>query len=477
MKLSPARTSVARHLGAAGLVALVAAASGAGGCGNDEGVVGGSCAPGYVDCNNQCIRVTSDPDNCGACGNVCPSGMCVGGSCTSVTDARPPRGDAGKDARSDGPTKDGMPTFDGPLRDVTVHDGMSPDVHADGVTPDSPVDGRPEGAPSDAPVTDGKSHDGGTDAGDTGPVDAGVDQCAPPYITTEHCGTCATACTTGNICSPPAADAGLGAPYQCAPMCAMPFTACAAVCVNVLGDPDNCGSCGHICPSGICTNGVCEGATLGDIVIIGHDYAAANVLVSEAQILSNAVFLPPTNPLRVLSYEQYADPTQVAHVKATLAAYKPLGRSITYTVEDQYTSISTELTTASFDVLLVYDQADAPASMLGMVGSTLAMPLASFVAVGGDVVVLDGASGINQMASFLTQSNLLQTQGETPVPDTDRLVVVAPGDGVGNFVISPYAPIADTVYFVTTESNGGKVTYVVDDLTAGLLPVVIHKTP
>ncbi|KAK6514580.1 hypothetical protein TWF281_004778 [Arthrobotrys megalospora] len=42
-----------------------------------------TCGPGTLSCNNgPCQDVLSDPSNCGACGNVCPSGTCVNGQCS-----------------------------------------------------------------------------------------------------------------------------------------------------------------------------------------------------------------------------------------------------------------------------------------------------------------------------------------------------------------------------------------------------------
>jgi len=43
--------------------------------------------PGYTDCGNACAKLTSDPQNCGACGHVCPgvSGgypVCNSGTCS-----------------------------------------------------------------------------------------------------------------------------------------------------------------------------------------------------------------------------------------------------------------------------------------------------------------------------------------------------------------------------------------------------------
>jgi len=42
---------------------------------------------GQEQCNRQCIDVTGDRNNCGACGNVCPAGQdCIGGQCQPPCD-------------------------------------------------------------------------------------------------------------------------------------------------------------------------------------------------------------------------------------------------------------------------------------------------------------------------------------------------------------------------------------------------------
>ncbi|MDP9409024.1 MAG: hypothetical protein M3P70_00720 [Actinomycetota bacterium] len=41
------------------------------------------CVPGFVCCGNgECVDVSSDPANCGACGTVCDSGVCSDGTCS-----------------------------------------------------------------------------------------------------------------------------------------------------------------------------------------------------------------------------------------------------------------------------------------------------------------------------------------------------------------------------------------------------------
>lgn len=74
-------------------VLLMATLLGYSACGRD-GVVGGSCAEGYVDCDGQCRNLETDRNHCGNCGDACSKGrICVGGVCSGTPDAG--QGDAG----------------------------------------------------------------------------------------------------------------------------------------------------------------------------------------------------------------------------------------------------------------------------------------------------------------------------------------------------------------------------------------------
>lgn len=296
-------------------------------CSVDTGIVGGVCAEGYTDCNNVCVLTGSDSRNCGACGEVCATGACVAGSCAGTIDARV-EASAGRDAmrigRDDARSRrdaigDGAPRHDGSVLDGPA-DG-SGRLRQDATTADAVYDvadgpradaGHADGAQADAHATDARARDAlvrDAQANDVqvtdaptrdGPGDGLTGLCAPPYITVASCGACGAACQAGQVCGPPA-DAGPDATsYGCVDECSIPYIACDGTCIDDSSDPANCGACGASCPSGICVMGVCAGSAPGNIVVIGHDYAAPGVRVSEARLLSNAVFLPPSNPLRVI---------------------------------------------------------------------------------------------------------------------------------------------------------------------------------
>ena len=114
------------------------------------------------------------------------------------------------------------------------------------------------------------------------------------------------------------------------PKCVEPLAACRGTCIDVESDADNCGACGKVCPSNICIDGECQGATPGDVVLIGHDYTDATVGSAPTKVLINALTIPTSDPIRILSFEEGASAAAVAQMKY-LAAASIKNRTVQFT--------------------------------------------------------------------------------------------------------------------------------------------------
>ncbi len=421
---------------------LVAAVALAAGCGQDAALVGGECASGLTECALRCVDLSRDPANCGACGHACDPGVaCVAGACAAApygVDATV--GDANGD--------DGGATVDG-----TVSDG-----------------GRGDGNATDgAASTDGASTDGPSDARDAATAPDGA-ACVPPYDTLDQCGSCVTACAPPNdVC----AAQGDGS-YACVQLCTSPLVNCGGACVDKTNDPFNCGACGKVCPSHLCAGSTCQGSTPGDVVLIGHDYATTPSSTAQGTVLQNAVFIPSTNPLRVMSFERYADATATANAKKILAGRAAQQqRTLSYTATSTDGDVPAKLTAADYDVLVVHDQKAAPTGALATLGSSWATTLGAFTKAGGVIVVLDGDAGTGEMPQFSTSGGLFQVTSHAPVLAGSAVTVTAPSDDVGVGVLSPYGVWAHTATF--TLGNLTNVTLIVRNGDGTGAPIVAHR--
>jgi hypothetical protein len=253
--------------------------------------------------------------------------------------------------------------------------------------------------------------------------------------------------------------------------CQPPLVLCPDGCVDLLTDPKNCGSCGHLCPTEICLGGKCTGEPVGHLIVIGMSYAQANAPTEK--LLGNAVFLPPGDPVRVLDYRKYASPANTAIVDSIISA-EAKKRSRTYGINKVSVagSLPTELATGIYDVFLIHDQPTAPSGQLAALGTFLAAPIKAFALLGGTIVVLASNDGIGQMDQLLTASQILATEGFVPVTG-QSIHNQAPNDVLGNKVPSPFLAKPITVRLLTSEAQAPNLTYVFTDTPGD--PVVVHK--
>ena len=422
-----AKPSTVRMLRAAAVasVSLLAFVTLAPGCGLENALVGGACKAGFSACGSDCVDLARSPDHCGACAAPCRAGdVCVDGVCGAPSDG-------------------------------------SADGRADALADGSPIDGSPiDGASGDGAPGDGAPGDGSP--GDACPP--------PPYNTAARCGSCFVQCTAPN------SECLLeGGNFVCKPPCTPPLEPCSGVCVDKQTDPFNCGVCSKVCATLICATGVCQGTNPGHEVVLGHDYAGAVGASAQVKLLTNAVLLSAANPLRILSFEKWAEATTVARIKAFVAA-AAFGRTIAYTVSNDEADLRDPLKLSRAEVVLLYDQRTMTAAEATTAGASWAPPLLTFAREGGTVVALDGADGQGQMPQLVRSAGILDLTAHTTLAATSRVAVVAPFDQVGLGVLSPYAVASRSVTLQTNETNGGNVTFVVRSGIAGNGdPTVVHK--
>lgn len=395
-------------------------------CGTENGLVGGECRAGFVRCDDECVDPSSDVRHCGVCNATCATGVpCGAGVCGGAVDA----------------------------------------------SVDAPLDASEETTDAtDATASDASDASTEPDASDLdAEADASVgDACVPPFDGPGNCGGCGVQCPAETpICK--ASDGG----FACAPICETPLTNCDGTCVDVDGDdPFHCGACNKFCPSFLCVAGECQGTTPGEIVVIGHDYSSAVAGTSQVRVLQNSVSIAARNPIRVLSYEQNAPAATVLRVKSLLAG---LPRTLVFTASNTPADLQSATLAGSYDVVLVYDQADADGATATTVGAGAKTALHDFAAVGGVIVALDGAAGQGHMPEWLSAAELLAVSAHTPVAAGTALTVTRVGDLITNQVTSTYGAAARTVSFTTSELDVDPVRWVIRNGTAGE-PIVVRKT-
>ena len=255
-------------------------------------------------------------------------------------------------------------------------------------------------------------------------------------------------------------------------VCAAPLVACHGACISVASDASNCGACGKICPSNICIAGECQGAMPGDVVLIGHDFTNAWSGSAQAKVLVNAISIPTTDPIRILSYEEGAPVGTVAQTKA-LATAGIKGRSIDVTVAASASALADTELAKRYDIVLIHDASAGDASATGASWST---SLGGFTTRGGVVIALD--RGTSPMPELLSSSGLLTVTSHVLLPDGTHLAVAGAADVVGAQVLSPYAGFGAPVSFQGVGAPSADLGWVIratgPESTLGD-PVVVHR--
>jgi len=232
-------------------------------------------------------------------------------------------------------------------------------------------------------------------------------------------------------------------------------------------DIANCGACGRICPSNICSAGICQGATPGDIVVIGHDMSQARAGTVQAKVLGNAIGIPSTDPIRVLSYAGGESAVVVTTTHAVAAA--GIGnRTIIFTAATDAALDDTGLY-ATYDVVLFHGGGSTPFAM----GQRWATPLSTFTKAGGVLVALD--RGDTDIPALVRGTGVLSLGGHIALPTSTQFAVTSASDVVGYKLLSPYAAVGPSVGFTGAEAMSSDLSWVVRTADVAARPVVIHK--
>jgi hypothetical protein len=250
---------------------------------------------------------------------------------------------------------------------------------------------------------------------------------------------------------------GHGGPSEVGPLvCEAPLTACSGVCVDLSTDPLNCGHCGRVCPSGICTQSMCVGDIAGHIVAIGHDYTSSDPAME--RVFGNALALSTPADVRIGWWR--GDASTASANGARTAAHKGLhqlarnGSDVTLTQVD-------DASLAEIDALVV-DAQTGDVNAAHATGAAWKDPLAKFLASGRVVIVLEGDAGVGYA---LAAGAGLYTVA-APVDATNQFATVAnAADAVALQVASPYLAKASSVCFagaagtVITAPSGAAIVF------------------
>lgn len=435
------------------------------------GLVGGECKTGRIVCDGECVDPQTDPNNCGRCGNQCAPGLVC-----SAADCVAPGGGSGGGGGGGG-TSGGNGGTAGIIGQAGAGAGAGGEgaIGTGGGAGDTSQGGQNQGG------SGGTVPGGGTSGGPTAGIGGEGGQpnfCIPPFKTPDQCGDCNTACADPNpICSPDGAGG-----YECVPICLEPLKLCDNRCVDYNNDSDHCGRCFNPCPSGICSGGMCVGASPGHVALYCMDYAWAQDQTSHTTLLGNAtIFLPHRGRVRILGFTSWA-PASVRNQVNRVIGWSATSLAKTYTLDtiSDPATLSARLNIADYDVFLMYEQSDAPPGELATLGGGWAQTLESFAQAGGVVVVLDGAQGVNEMPDFINAAGLLPVIGHEPIDLEDtatQFYVRAPADQLATMVLSPMSPKPYSCVFNLAGAPPADVSFVVTDAAAPApgRPVVIHR--
>lgn len=273
------------------------------------------------------------------------------------------------------------------------------------------------------------------------------DSCNAGFVRSRD--TCVPIPPDGGSPDGPVADAAPDAPA----VCTLPTVDCDGTCIDVTGDPNNCGSCRRVCASGVCTSGTCAGTLSGHIVAIGHDYRSFHAAM--ARVLGDSAALGGHLNIGIARY------AGTAVAASQLGVTQAIGQSLNQ-IGRAWHTVALPASPGSnafhgIDVLVV-DAQTGDGMVAETAGAAWNASITSFVANGGVVIVLEGASGVSYR--FALGAALYTVAA--PVDASGQLAtVVDASDATTQLVVSPYLAELTSVTFpgappaaIATQSGG-----------------------
>ena len=228
--------------------------------------------------------------------------------------------------------------------------------------------------------------------------------------------------------------------------------------IDLQTDPNDCGYCGHVCASGICSAGVCVGDTGGHIVLVGNDFTVRHA--AAMRVVGNAVALGVHRPVTVGFWRGTAS-VSGAGANKTAVADGAAQLGLSWTGSDL-----TQLGGAQVDVIVIDSQLGSAAA--AQQAGAAWTDAAQFVRNGGTVIAFGGENTVTEQV--LSSAGLLDATIAAPATGSN-LVVTAPTDAVAIGVSTPYH--ADTT---TSAYHAGRGVVVVTD-AAGDAVVIDAPAP
>ena len=193
-------------------------------CRADEVCVNGQCvcAPGQVECGGVCRSdFSTDPQNCGACGTVCPSSAraCCGGSCVNLQTNNTNCGACGTVCPTNVPN---------------CCAGLCVNFQTDSANCGACGSVCPSGQTCVSGTCRAPCPAGQTACGNT---------CVNLQTDPSNCGSCGNVCTTGNCVNGTCVQCPAGQTVCGTSCCAAGLTCCSGTCVDTNTSTLHCGAC------------------------------------------------------------------------------------------------------------------------------------------------------------------------------------------------------------------------------------------